>query len=141
MCMYATRTACFPQQPHVFMTFDSYCVHNNIDCVQPEHKKWCIICMQVPLLWHHRPHQVRTTPSYPRAIPHTCNQHEQPVPNKKCMCPMKSSCFQYDMHLSNKNWTDATINSCTNVHVCNTGSMFSTATTCFHYIRFLSRAQ
>ena len=69
--------------------------------------------MQVSLQWPHRPpHQVRTTSSFPRAIPHTCNHYEQPVPNKKCMCPMKSTCFQYDMHVFNTNWTDAKINAC-----------------------------
>ena len=141
MCMYVTGTARFPQQLHVFITFDLYCVHNNIDRVQPEHKQWCMNCMQVLLYHHHRPHQVRTTPSFPLAIPCICNQYEQPVSNKKCMCPMKSACFQYDMHVSNRHWTDARINACTNVHVRNRHCTFSTAAACFHYIRFVLRAQ
>ena len=32
------------------------------------------------------------------------------------------------MYVSNRNWTDARINACTNVHVCNRHCMLSTAT-------------
>ena len=124
MAMSVTGTACFPQQIHVFITFNLYCVYINIDCAQPEHKKWCIKCMQVPIDDQHRPHQVRTTPSFTRAIPHTCNQSEQLVSNTRCMCAIKAACIQYDMHGSNRNWTDVR-----KVHV--PMAMNVTGTTCF----------
>ena len=132
------RHCMFSQQLHVFITFDLYCVHKNIHIVQPEHKKLCINCMQVLLYHHHRPHQVRTTPSFLFAIPYICNQYEQPVSNMKCMCPMKSACFQCDTHVSNRHWTDVSINACTNVHVIGTATA---PIACLHYIRFVLRAQ
>ena len=48
MCMYVTGTACFPQQLHVFIIFELHCVHNHIDCVQPEHKKCASIVCRSP---------------------------------------------------------------------------------------------
>ena len=103
-CMFSTATG-------DFITFD-LCVHIIIDSVQPEHKKWCINCLQVRLYHHHRPHQVRTTPSFSLAIPHTCNQYEQPVSNKNvcvqwnqlasnmvCMCQIETGQTQEEVHV------------------------------------------
>ena len=94
MSMYVTGTASFPQQLHVFIAFNLYCVHNNIDSVQPKHKTWCINCVLVLPYHLHHPHQVRTTLSFSLAILHTCDQYEQPVSNK-------NACVQWNELASN----------------------------------------
>ena len=100
-------------------------------CVQWNHLASCCVlsleCLTVSLLVH----RCFTYPACYIVLPRPwyCNFSDQ------------FQYFLYDMHVANRNWTDARVYACTNVHVCNRDCMFSTATTCFHFIRFALRPQ
>ena len=118
-CMYqcsCNRHGMFPQQLQVGITFGLCSVHNNIHVFSLNTKNCASIVCRSSSITTTVPTKCAQLHPFRLQYPQ-CHEYVHPVSNKKCMCPMKPACFQCDMHVSNRHWTDASINASTNVHV------------------------